>query len=111
MRGKQLGFEGREQRLAIKRMGVALNMSMVITMMIIVTMTMILNILNILNILMTLVRMAVIIINSAFFVFIFIPWSALGAFVRVKAHVMVRRPLRSVRHRTSRPPSYVLHIV
>ena len=33
MRGKQLGFEGREQRLAIKRMGVALNMSMVITMM------------------------------------------------------------------------------
>ena len=40
MRGKQLGFEGREQRLAIKRMGVALNMSMTITMMIIVTMTM-----------------------------------------------------------------------
>ena len=45
------------------------------------------------------------------FFFIFIPWSALGAFVRVKAHVMVRRPLGSVRHRTSRPPSYVLHIV
>ena len=33
MRGKQLGFEGREQRLAIKRMGVALNMSMTIAMM------------------------------------------------------------------------------
>ena len=44
-------------------------------------------------------------------VFMFIPWSALGAFFRVKAHVMVRRPLCSVRHRTSRPPSYVLHIV
>ena len=43
--------------------------------------------------------------------FIFIPSSALGAFVRVKAHVMVRRPFHSVRHRTSRPPSYVLHIV
>ena len=50
-------------------------------------------------------------ISSRIVFFIFIPWSALGAFVRVKAHVMVRRPLRSVRHRTSRPPSYVLHIL
>ena len=43
--------------------------------------------------------------------FVIISWSALGAFVRVRAHIMARRPLCSVRHRTSRPPSYVLHIV
>ena len=40
--------------------------------------------------------------------FIFIPPSAFGAFVEVNVHVMSGRPLRSVRHRSSRPPSYVL---
>ena len=37
--------------------------------------------------------------------------AALGAFVEVKVHVMARRLLRSVRHRTLKPPSYVLHVI
>ena len=37
--------------------------------------------------------------------------AALGAFVGVKVHVMARRLLRSVRHRTLKPPSYVLHVI
>ena len=48
--------------------------------------------------------------DNDFFLYLF-HQSALGRRHRGRVHVMSRRLLHSVRHRTSKPPSYVLHVI